>query len=115
LSPSSIVGASAASCPWWGVGITSSGRKALVRFDTPRGLVRMGCLLNDRLGNGLELVGEEVVIATRLGELIHAMVERGGRPVSGNKSPSSAVNLRDLVGMSIGLDRSSAIANREWP
>lgn len=84
-----------------------------MRFDIPRGLVRMGCLLNDRLGNGLELVGEEVIVATRLGELIHAMVERGGWPVSGNKSPS-AVNLRDLVEMSMGLDRSSAIANREW-
>lgn len=84
-----------------------------MRWDTPRGLFGIGCLLNDGLGNGFEFIGEEVVVAARLGELIHNVDKRGGWPGSGNKSPS-VVNFRDLVGMSMGFDRSLAVANLEW-
>lgn len=89
---------------------------AIVREDTPRGLVGMGWRLNDRLGDWLKLIGEEVVVAARLRKFIHGTGERGGWPVRGIKSSLSVdlSGLSRLLGISIGLDLSSAIANTKW-
>jgi hypothetical protein len=69
------------------------------------------CLLNNRF----EVVGEEVVVAARLGEGVESVVHsRGGCPVRGMISDASS-SAGTRLGMSMGFDRPEAmVRGGDW-